>query len=732
MLLFALTIFASAFLLFLVQPIIAKQILPWFGGSAAVWTTCLVFFQAALLAGYAYSDGVVRRLSLRRQTLLHALLLVASLAVLPIVPAGFWKPAGNENPAALILGLLAVTIGLPYFLLSTTSPLLQAWFAHRFPARNAYRLFALSNLASLAALLAYPFAIEPYVPTHVQAIAWSAGYAAFAVLCVATAWRNLQLTAAPIAVTAEGTVADARSGAHELPVSAARTRIALDDPPPMDGSHTTASPVQRARDDWPASHGLRAASHTRSAPDAARAPGLARHLLWIGLAATGSVLLLSVTNHITQNIAAVPLLWIVPLTLYLLTFILCFEGQRWYPREGWLPIVAAILGVMAWTLADPRFTHEIELQLGVFCIGLFVACMFCHGELARLKPEARRLTRFYLMVSAGGAAGAALVGILAPIVLPAHFELVLGLIVAAVLLVWQVRHDARVFAVLALASLATTVGCAVWAVQEFYDSTLLTARNFYGVLRVQEFGDGVTLHRSLVHGTIMHGVQYLSPNFRDLPTSYYTTSSGIGRLMETLHPRKDPLRVGVIGLGTGTLASYGTPGDLYRFYDINPAVVRLARSEFTYLADSEARIETPLGDARLTLEREPPADLDVLAIDAFSSDAIPVHLITSEALGLYLRHVKPGGVVAFHVTNRYLDLVPVVDALAKAHHVQAVWIHDEGDNVLANRSDWVLVSANRALLASPRIADAATPIPQHPGWRLWTDDFNNLVQVFRR
>ncbi|MGE5170870.1 MAG: spermidine synthase [Rudaea sp.] len=686
MLLFALTIFASAFLLFLVQPIIAKQILPWFGGSAAVWTTCLVFFQAALLAGYAYSDGVVRRLSLRRQTVVHALLLAASLAVLPIVPAAFWKPSGSENPAALILGLLAVTIGLPYFLLSTTSPLLQAWFAHRFPARNPYRLFALSNLASLAALVAYPFAIEPWVPTRLQAIAWSAGYAVFVALCAATAWRNLRVTHTPIGAGVDD-------------------RTAADPPGP----------------------GPSSAHSSALAP-----PGLARHLLWCALAATGSVLLLAVTNHITQNIAAVPLLWIVPLTLYLLTFILCFEGRRWYAREGWLPIVAALLGVMAWSLGDPRLTHEIELQIAVFCIGLFVACMFCHGELARLKPQARHLTRFYLMVSLGGAAGAALVGIVAPLVLPAHFELALGLIAAAVLLAWQVRRDARVFAVLALASLATTVGCAIWAVQEFYDSTILTARNFYGALRVQEFGDGVTLHRSLVHGTIMHGVQYLAPNFRDLPTSYYTTSSGIGRLMETLHPRKDPLRVGVIGLGTGTLASYGTPGDLYRFYDINPEVIRLARTEFSYLADSEARIETPLGDARLTLEREAPAELDVLAVDAFSSDAIPVHLITSEALGLYLEHVKPDGVVAFHVTNRYLDLVPVVGALAAAHHVEAVWIHDDGDNALANRSDWVLVSRNAALLASPRIADAATPIPQHPEWRLWTDDFNNLVQVFRR
>ena len=272
-----------------------------------------------------------------------------------------------------------------------------------------------------------------------------------------------------------------------------------------------------------------------------------------------------------------------------------------------------------------------------------------------------------------------------------------------------------------------------WRIVDFYDTTIVTARNFYGVLRVQETGaNEISRHRTLVHGTIMHGLQYLAPQFNRQPTSYYTKTSGIGRLLETLHPRRDPLRVGVIGLGTGTLASYGTPGDLYRFYDINPAVIRIAREDFTYLAQSEATIETLLGDARLTLEREPAANLDILAIDAFSSDAIPVHLITSEALALYARNIKPNGVVAFHVTNRFLDLIPVVAALADAHGMQAVWIHDEANNALANRSDWVLVSGNRALLARPRIADAASPIEDHPQWRVWTDDFNNLFQVLRR
>ena len=675
MILFALTIFASAFLLFLVQPIIAKQILPWFGGSAAVWTTCLVFFQAALLAGYAFADLVIRRIPIARQGQLHIALLAASLFVLPIVPGAFWKPTGTENPAALILGLLTVTLGLPYLLLSMTSPLLQAWFARRYPGRDPYRLFALSNLASLLALLSYPFLLEPAVPTRTQAVGWSVGYAVFVLLCAAIAWSSGRAVPQPSIV-----------------------------------ENTNAEVIEPA----------------------SPAPPWTRNVLWCALAATGSVLLLSVTNHITQNIAAVPLLWIVPLTLYLLTFILNFESARWYPRELMLPVTAASLGVMAWCVADTRLTHELELQLGVFGIGLFITCMFCHGELSRQKPPAAYLTQFYLMVSLGGALGAALVGILAPLALRAHFELGLGLIAAACLLAWQVRRNALVFGLLALVSIVVTTGCAIWNVVNFYESTIVTARNFYGVLRVQETGPNeVSRHRTLVHGTIMHGLQYIAPQFNRQPTSYYTKTSGIGRLLETLHPRKDPLRVGVIGLGTGTLAAYGTPGDLYRFYDINPAVIRIAREDFTYLAQSEATIETPLGDARLTLEREPGADLDILAIDAFSSDAIPVHLITSEALALYARHIKPGGVIAFHVTNRFLDLIPVVAALADAHGMQAEWIHDDGVDVLASRSDWVLVSMNKALLASPQIAGAATPIVRRPDWRLWTDDFNNLFQVLR-
>jgi len=669
--LFALTIFASAFLLFLVQPIVAKQILPWFGGSAAVWSTCLVFFQTTLLAGYAYADLSIRKLAPRTQVQVHVALLVLSLALLPIIPGSFWKPAGDENPIWLILGLLTATIGLPYFLLSTTSPLLQAWFARRFPGRDPYRLFALSNVASLLALLGYPFLLEPWVATRMQAIGWSAGYGVFVVLAVVAAISSLKgVTAAPVVA-------------------------AID----IDANESS--------------------------------PTLARQVLWCALAGTGSVLLLAITNYITQNIAAVPLLWIVPLTLYLLTFILCFDGRGWYKRDIILAMLSAALGVMAWTLADPNLAHELQIQVGVFCVGLFLACMFCHGELVRLKPSPRYLTRFYLMVSLGGALGSVMVGILAPLLLPADFELGGALVFCALLLLWQVRREPPVYGVLGLVALLVTIGCGFWAVTEFYRSTIVVSRNFYGVLRVQQVGSEGDLRRQLIHGNIMHGKQYLQKDLKTQATSYYTPDSGIGRLIESLHPRKDPIRVGVIGLGAGTLAAYGSKGDVYRFYDINPGVIDIAKRDFSYLASSDATIELPLGDARLKLDREAPQQFDVLAVDAFSSDAIPVHLITKEAVEIYLKHMKPDGVIAFHVTNRYLDLVPVVEGIANSLGLHAVWINDAGGDPLGNSSSWVLIARDTIRLTHPRLAEATLEITPRRDWRVWTDDFNNLLQVLK-
>ena len=666
--LYAVTIFLSSFLLFLVQPLIARLILPWFGGTAAVWTTCMLFFQCVLLAGYAYAHATTAKLSPRVQAILHTMLLAAAAATLPILPDASWKPEGGGEPISRILLLLAATVGLPYLLVSSTSPLVQAWFSRARPGANPYRLFAVSNFASLLALIGYPLLVEPNLSNGQQIYGWSWMFAAFAVLCASLAW---------LASTAKPVVAGA----------------ALDD------------------------------------ADAPR-PERKDVALWLALSAGGSVMLLSVTNHITQNIAAIPLLWLAPLTLYLFTFILCFEGSGYRQKWWWVAVLASFAG-MAWLLVDPNHQFDLYLQLGTFLTGLFVTCMFCHGELYRLRPSNRHLTAFYLWISVGGALGGLFVAVIAPLAFKAYYELGIGLVACALLAAIVYRGLNRVAFAAGLATLMGVTGAVCYDGFKFQDYVRLSVRNFYGVLRVKEYGTpGEPDHlRRLLHGTIMHGEQYLTGAARRDLTSYYQVTSGVGKAI-TAKQAAGPVRVGVIGLGTGTLAGYGRKGDVIRFYDINPAVVAIARNEFGYLGDSEAKIEIALGDARLTLEREAPEKFDVLAVDAFSSDSIPVHLITREALGVYLRHVKPDGIVAFHVSNRFLNLGPVVGQIAKASGAFAVNVYEKGDED-KTQSDWVLVSREPKALEVRLIKDASEPVEEQPGWRLWTDDYNNLVQVLK-
>jgi SAM-dependent methyltransferase len=664
---YAATIFLSSFLLFLVQPLIARLILPWFGGSAAVWTTCMLFFQVLLLAGYAYAH-VLGKLAPRRQSIVHTVLLLAALATLPIMPAESWKPAGEQEPITRILLVLGASVGLPYFLLASTSPLIQAWFARARPGENPYRLFALSNFASLIALLGYPFFVEPVFAAREQVNLWSWLFAAFALLCAAVAWRT----------------------PHAVAVSEAEA----------------AGPVAKSDYAW-----------------------------WLALSATGSALLLAVTNHLTQNVASVPLLWLVPLALYLATFIIAFEGKGWYqPRFLW-PVLLIALIAMAWLVIDTDYHYHLALQLGVFLPGLLVGCLFCHGELYRTRPAPRHLTAFYLTISAGGALGGLLVAVVAPLVFTGYFELGAGLVALAVLAVLRFGALGRVAYFLSLAVLLGVGACATYDGFRHQKDVRVAKRSFYGVLRVKEYGvpNDASHLRRLVHGTIMHGEQYLSDANRRMLTTYYTETSGIGA---AIHSKEDhPVRVGVIGLGTGTIAAYGRPGDSYRFYDIDVNVIQIARREFSFLGDSGARIETALGDARLTLEREPPQGFDVLAVDAFSSDAIPVHLITREALQAYLRHMKPDGIIAFHVSNRFLDLIPVVARLARELGLHAVLVSDDpedDDKSLRSRSDWVLVSRNPEALEADAIVEAgATPAEDRPEWRTWTDDYSNLIQILK-
>jgi SAM-dependent methyltransferase len=671
MLLHASTIFLSAFLLFLVQPVIAKQILPWFGGAAAVWATCLVFFQSVLLFGYAYADWTTRYLAPRRQAWLHLALLGTSLAVLPIIPDAHWKPGGDYGgePTLLILGLLAVTIGMPYFLLSTTSPLVQAWFWQCFRHPVPYRLFALSNLASLLALLSYPVLVEPFLPLAAQSWSWSVAYAVFAVLCASTALVSTR--------------------------------------------------------------GPQAAAVPAVAPDPAEpAPSMPRRLLWVALSAVGSSLLLAITNHLTQNVASIPFLWVVPLSLYLVTFVLCFDHPRWYRRRAFLTLTAALLPVMAW------YSDSLALWAAapLYTVGLFVCCMFCHGELTLLKPRPQHLTTFYLMISVGGAIGAVLVGIAAPNLLSGYYELGIALAACALLLFYRTFSANRWIAAGTGAVVAATVVFTAINIREFLSDTRVITRNFYGVVRTRDFPRPVPF-RVMYHGGINHGGQLLDAAYRDRPSSYFGPSSGYGRVFASLPDA--PRRVGVIGLGAGAIAAYARRGDVFRFYEIDPQVAAVAVTEFTFLNDSPARMEIVLGDGRLSLEREPDQLFDLLAVDAFSGDSIPMHLVTREAMATYLRHLKPDGVIVFQATNRFVDISPVVERLAAVFGLTAVLVSDlpgnsEGTDYWLSSTDQIIVTRNLQLLAAEPIRSASEPLPSRPDFRVWTDDFYNLFRILKR
>jgi len=693
----------SAFLLFLVQPLIAKQILPWFGGSSAVWTTCMLFFQGALLLGYAYSDVTPRALGTKRQPLLHIVVALLALLVLPILAPESWKPLGGEEPISRILMLLAVTIGLPYVLLSTTSPLIQSYFARLHPGSDPYRLFALSNAASLIALVAYPLVIEPFVGTRMQAIGWSLLFAVFVLLLVSLAWRvSRAAVQSSLVDTARFTPLPGPYKGQALAALPQRERG-------LDGDHVTSGPKLDA----------------------------VTQLRWIALSAAGSMLLLAVSNHITQNVASVPLLWILPLTLYLLTFILTFDGTGWYKRHIFAgPFFVMVIG-MCFLLVDKDFQFDLVIQTSVFCVGLFVVCMVCHGELVLSKPAPQDLTRFYLLVSIGGALGALVVSVVAPLLFSTYVETPLALLVAALLFV-PVAQAAHPFLQWVAVGLAIgVVGTGAWFVKQEHNNAVEVTRNFYGVLKVKSYDEPTNedyLVR-LVHGAILHGEQYPNDKWKLQPTTYYTPSSGFGRavnLQREVSPKtNNTQRIGMIGLGVGTVAAYCREGDICRIYEINAEVERLARKHFTYLADSKGKNSVILGDARLSLEREASNQFNVLAVDAFSGDSIPMHLITQEAVRAFMGQVSANGILAYHVSNRFLNLPPVLAEIAEREKLAGVVVEDpaQKDNTLHSSSTWVLLARNADALKG--IGEAGTPLARVEGAPLWTDDFNNLLSVIK-
>ena len=678
MLVYAATIFLSAFLLFQVQPMIAKFVLPWFGGSAAVWSASLLFFQLILLAGYLYAHCLIRYLKPKQQLGVHCSLLLISLVTLPIIPKDYWKPVGGSDPLLGILLLLGATIGLPYFLLSATSPLLQAWYLRTKANVIPYRLFALSNFGSMLALLSYPFLVEPNITLRLQARIWSWGFAAFALVCAWAAWKS-------------------RSGTDAL-------QVAVEEHAPR--------------------------------------PRFSTILLWISLAACASTLLMATTSHLTQNVAPIPLLWVAPLSIYLLSFILSFESDKIYQRWLFLPLGLVALGVYTRGMSQYEDnTDVIKTLIPMLCGALFIACMVCHGELAKRKPHPRYLTLFFLMVSLGGAIGGIFVALVAPRIFPNYWEMPIAIAGLGVLIAIVLSYDddgaPRPLAVRAsLLIVALSLGVYLARLERRANQEyILAARNFYGVLRVRDDppGDPVSGVRVLIHGTINHGTQLLGPGGGRIPTSYFGESSGISRAIRT-KGETGPIRIGILGLGAGVTATLARAGDTLHYYEINPLVFQIAQTKFDFWKDCPADKHLYFGDGRLTLEgMEASENLDFLAMDAFTSDAVPMHLLTREAYATYARHLKPDGVLAVNISNRYLDLEPIMAQAAKEMGWSGVVVYDEGNSESYYVSNtWILLSKSPAVFTDPNFQDASTaPLQVRKGFRAWTDDYSNIIQILR-
>ncbi len=704
MIYFALSIFVSAFLIFQVQPMIARYILPWFGGTPAVWSTVQMFFQVLLTGGYAYAAWLVRPGKWRGK--LHlAFLIVSALLMLglgftwrsPITPGAAWKPGAGALPVWEILKLLLVSVGLPYFLLSSNSTLVQSWFHRAFPGKTAYRLYALSNIGSLLGLVTYPLLIEPTLTLAWQGWIWSLGYMGFTGLAVWGTLRSLL--------------------------------------PGLAGSQAQE----------PAPQGM---LQQPSVEDCGPRPAWKDYLLWVSMAASASVLFLATTSHITQEVAVIPFLWVLPLMIYLLSFILAFSGEGWYSRRIFLVLFFISTLLTGWALgrADDL---RIAVQLGIYASALFSACMVCHGELYRLRPHPARLNVFYLLVSVGGALGGIFITFAAPALFKGYWELPLGFALVWLLFFLVTLRRSEVSGrlmfiarqVLLLSGLVFSSVRAIQFIRSDVQGSLILERSFYGVIRVKSLGgeNWASQRYALIHGVTIHGYQYTDPDRRDIPTAYFGETGG-GGLAILNHPKRGTgMRVGVLGLGIGTLAAYGQPDDVYRFYEINPQVADLAAGQggyFSYLSDCQADVDVVIGDARLSLEQELASSgsqaYDVLVLDVFSSDSIPVHLLDRDSFELYLQHLEPGGILAVHISNRHLDLVPVIWTLADHFNLARVVIADPGNYESTFPSLYMLLAPDPALLEIPQIA---TRMQNMTGYtspvRLWSDDYSNLIQILK-
>lgn len=736
--LLACTIFVSAFLLFQVQPLISKFILPWFGGSPAVWTTAMLFFQCVLFGGYLYSHVTSTYLGLQRQTQLHIVMLIAaSIMAIFVIPMDSLKPTGEENPTLKILLLLGTCVGLPYFMLSTTGPLIQSWFSRAYPGASPYRLFALSNFGSLLALASFPFLFEPNLELPQMGKFWMYGFWVFAGLCIYAAIRVL-------------------------------------------GMHLKQQKEVTAT----------------SSNEKADAPALWQKLAWLFLPAVASMVFIATSNEVSHNVTPTPFLWIAPLGLYLITFIVSFDHERWYMRGVIAPFcVVSIFLLASYNSGIKKIVEDVlslDLTLSytqslvMYFTTMFLMCLVCHGEFVKLRPKNHKyLTEYYLFLSAGGALGGLFISFVATNFFDDYYEWPLGLllcfIISGAVICYLFKIKTRSLIAPAIAAIVVLLGTGLlgYIVDPFDDGKdLFKARNFYGTVSVtedimtkNEISKGKTYTpedstRHFYSGTIKHGQQFTAPDRQRTPISYYHKNSGAGQAIEyvkEINPQR-PIKYAVVGLGAGSLAAYARKSEGSRaadecvIYEINPLVEEIARKYFWFLSnyekDTGKSCEVRIGDARLTMEREPPQEYDIIFLDAFSGDSVPAHLLTREAFEIYKKHLRKDadgkitGMLVLHITNSYLNLYPIVKNAAdqvmnmKYTSIYRKRYHEDEQtpneartysDKFAMRTHYFIMSNDEKYLNThPKISriEDGKPVDYNlSGIPLWTDHYSNLFDI---
>jgi spermidine synthase len=695
MLLFGASIFLSSILYFWAQPLLVRYLQPLFGGGAGIWLASMLFFQMLLLGGYAYSFWMSRKVPFKKQAIVHGALLFFSLLCLPLAPSEQVWALGHSFPALRVMLLLSISFGFPGLLLAANSTLLQYWIASLDHEHDPYRYYALSSAGSMLAVLSYPVLIEPASSRSTQALVWSCAYIVFSITCIACANRFRKHKA--VGREAENSTEKVSSQSSDL--------------------------------------------------------------LWWGLPAVSSALLLSITNKVCRDLAPIAFLALGALSLFLISYIVAFNGG--YRRRYWFVIFTLLticsylmmfgtsLNLPNWKILHPlqqamKFAQDLSIfkQIIVFFATLFSGCMVCHGELYRWRPSEALLPKFYMCVAAGGVLGGLAVTLIAPIVFSTYVELHICFLFILIFIAWMVWRERlggrwpKLRRVGATSTVLWIILIGAGVLRQTSNNgkfTVAASRSFYGTLKVQEYvpppSQADEHHYILFSGPIVHGLQYLPVDRRKIPTTYYAPLTGVG-LTFRYFPKQKARRVGLVGLGAGTLAAWGKPDDLFRFYEIDEGAVAMARQHFSFLQDSEARTEIVMGDARVSMEQEAAQNYDILVLDAFTADSIPTHLLTLEAFRVYAGHLNPQGVIAVHISNQSFNLRPVVESVAKKMNFQHLSIHNEVGSLHRYSSDWILMTRNQEFLNHPAIAAAASALRKSiPGFKYWTDEKMNLLEI---